>query len=140
MVWDAFILSLNDHPISLRSKRSNTTSQIKKPNPYTEYRSDQRHTLSQAHFDKFTIQQIRSNLIVVKGVRRHFESSRTFAAQSHFLSYDMRQWFSRQVFRTSKSFVGRGLPLRSLATKYASPIFSSNSIRLRCPSGSLSRG
>ena len=33
---------------------------------------------------KFAIQQIWSNLIVVRGIRRHFESSRKFAAQTHF--------------------------------------------------------
>ena len=33
---------------------------------------------------KFAIQQIWSNLIVVRGIRRHFESSREFAAQAHF--------------------------------------------------------
>ena len=90
---------------------------------------------------KFAIQQIWSYLIVMRGIRRHFESSREFAAQTHFFhmacyggSRD-RNSGCLQILRQP------GASIASFGCKICIPDLFSSSIyfRLRWPSGSLSQ-
>lgn len=65
-------------------KKIQHTSQIKKPIPAWNIGQIGNTRFHWLILLKLTIQQIGSNLIVVRGIRCHFESSGKFAAQAHF--------------------------------------------------------
>ena len=65
-------------------KKIQHTSQIKKSTPTWNIVQIRDIRFHRFILIKFTIQQIWNNLIVVRGIRCHFESSGKFATQAHF--------------------------------------------------------